>query len=185
MVQLSRLTGQSYLLLNELPTMVTICNTDYQIEFSQSCSSRLHSSAFNENIPGVMPLDGAFQSLIQDGYSSFLLTIASNTVAVFRNPNGLIKMFDSHGRDVYGLPDAHGTCILLEVSSVTHLVEYFKNIYNLAVLFELKGIKICCNLQIDTHPMKLNSKLQNKDKQEIPDENRVDLAHFSAVFCFY
>ena len=136
---LSRLTGQSYLLLNELPTMVTNCNTDYQIEFSQSYSSCLHSSAFNENIPGVMPL-------IQDGYSSFLLTIASNTVAMFRNPNGLIKMFDSHGRDVYGLPDAHGTCILLEVSSVTHLVEYFKNIYNLAVLFELKGIKICCNL---------------------------------------
>ena len=79
---LSRLTGQSYLLLNELPTMVTICNTNYQIEFSQCYSGCLLSSALNENIPGVMPLDGAFQSLIQDGYGSFLLTIASNTVAV-------------------------------------------------------------------------------------------------------
>ena len=67
---LSRLTGESYLLLSELPTMVTICNTNYQIEFSQSYSGCLHSSAFYENIPGVMPLDGAFQSLIQDGYSS-------------------------------------------------------------------------------------------------------------------
>ena len=94
-------------------------------------------------------------------------------------------MFDSHGRNVYGLPDMHGTCILLEVSSVTHLVEYFKSIYNLSVLFELKGIKIFYDLQIDTHPMNMNSELQIEDKQEIPDENRADLAHFSAVFCFY
>ena len=74
------LTGQSYLLLIELPTMVTISNTNYQIEFSESYSSYLHSPAFNENIPGVMPLDGAMDSLIQNGYNSFLLTIACNTV---------------------------------------------------------------------------------------------------------
>ena len=106
---LSSLTGQSYLLLSELPTMVTISNTNYQIECSESY---LHSPAFNENIPGVMPLDGAMDSLIQNGYNSFLLTIACNTVAVFICPNGLLKIFDSHGRDIFGLPDTCGTCIL-------------------------------------------------------------------------
>ena len=114
---LSSLTGQSYLLLSELPTMVTISNTNYQIEFSESYSSYLHSPAFNENIPGVMPLDGAMDSVIQNGYNSFLLTIACNTVAVFVCPNGLLKIFDSHGRDIFGLPDACGICILLEALS--------------------------------------------------------------------
>ena len=129
---LSRLTGQSYLLLNELPTMVTISNSNYQLEFSDCYSSYLHSSAFNENI-GVMLLDCALHSLIQDCYNSFLLSIASNTVAVYLNQNGFLKVFDSHARDLFGMAAACGTCTLLELSSVINLVEYLRNIYNPAV----------------------------------------------------
>ncbi len=66
---LSRLTSQTYLLPNELPTMVTISNTNYQLEFSDCYSSYLHSSALNENIPNVMPLDDALHNLIQDCYN--------------------------------------------------------------------------------------------------------------------
>ena len=180
---LSRLTGQSYLLLTELPTMVAISNTNYQLEFSECYSSYLHSSAFNENIPSVMPLNCALHSLIQDGYNSFLLTIASNTVAVYINPSGVFKVFDSHARDLFGVADACGTCTLLEVSSVINLVEYFRNIYNLPVLFELRGIKICCAMHIDTYP--LSSNLQTDNKNHTPDDNKIDFAQFSAVLCFY
>ena len=66
---LSRLSRQSYLLLTELPTMVTVLNTNYQLEFSKSYSGSLHAATFNENIPYVMPLDCALQSLVQESYN--------------------------------------------------------------------------------------------------------------------
>ena len=72
---------------------------------------------------------------------------------------------------------------LLEVSSIINLVEYFRNIYNFAVLFELRSIKIWSNMHTDTHPVNLNPNLQ--DKQNIPDDNKRDSAQFSTVLCFY
>ena len=85
---LSRLSRQSYLLLTELPSMVTVLNTDYQLEFSESYSNNLHAVTLNENIPHVMPLDCALQCLVQESYNSFLLIIGSNTVAIYSIPNG-------------------------------------------------------------------------------------------------
>ena len=57
-------------------------------------------------------------------------------------PNGSLKIFDSHARDPFGFPHPHGTCVLLEVSSINNLIEYFKMFYKVYILFELKGIKI-------------------------------------------
>ena len=120
---LSRLLGQSYLLLSELLTMVTVLNTNYQLEFSESYSGNLHAATLNENIPYVMPLDCALQCMIQESYNSFLLTIGSNTVAIYSIPNGLLKTFDSHARDSFGkfgIFDSFGsdgTCVLLELNS--------------------------------------------------------------------
>ena len=89
---LSSSTGQTYLLLNELPNMVTMFNNHYQIECSDSYSERLHAMAVNENIPGVMPLELAIQRLMQNGYSLFLLTIGCNTVSFYINSNGLFNV---------------------------------------------------------------------------------------------
>ena len=123
---LSRLLGQSYLLLSELPTMVTVLNTNYQLEFSESYSGNLHAATLNENIPYVMPLDCALQCLIQESYNSFLLTIGSNTVAIYSIPNGSLKIFDSHARDSFGMPHSDGTCVLLELNSINSLTEIFQ-----------------------------------------------------------
>ena len=57
-------------------------------------------------------------------------------------PNGSLKIFDSHARDSFGFPHPHGTCVLLEVSSINNLIYYFKIFYKVDILFELKGIKI-------------------------------------------
>ena len=127
---LSRLSSQTYLLLTELPTMVTMLNTNYQLEFSKSYSSNLHAATLNENIPYVMP------------YNSFILTIGCNTVSIYSMPNGSLKIFDSHARDLFGMAHSHGTRVLLEVNSINNLVEYLKNLHKPDVLFELKGIKI-------------------------------------------
>ena len=39
---LSRLSKQMYLLLDELPTVITVEDTDYSIELSQSYTGNLH-----------------------------------------------------------------------------------------------------------------------------------------------
>ena len=51
------------------------------------------------------------------------------------------KIFDSHARDSNGRSHAQGTCVLLEVLSLSDLVHYFQCIHN-NVMFEVKGVLI-------------------------------------------
>ena len=139
---LSKLSKHTYLLLTELPNMLTILDTHYQLQFSETYTGNLHAVTIDENIPYVMPFACSLQNLLQENYDLFLVTIACNTVSVYIMPNGSLKIFDSHSRDSFGMAHPHGTCVLLEVTSVHHLTEYFKICYRGDVLFELKGVKI-------------------------------------------
>jgi hypothetical protein len=143
---LSRLSRQTYLLLTELPTMVTVQDTDYSLEFSESYTGNVNLN-MNENIPFVMPLDSALEQLQQETFNSFLLAIEYNTVSIFTvsifiASNGLLKIFDSHARDSFGMPHPHGTCVILEFDSIRNLTEYFKSLYRPDAIYELKGVKI-------------------------------------------
>ena len=42
-----------------------------------------------------------------------MLTIGVNTVAVFKNSEQSFKIFYSHSRDLYGMPDSFGKCTLV------------------------------------------------------------------------
>jgi len=90
-------------------------------------------------------LELAFESLLIEGYQSFLLTITILTVAIFETNNGCFKGFDSHSWNARGMSDPFGTCSLLEVSSVAELVEYFRNLYfgreDAEYMYEVKGVK--------------------------------------------
>ncbi len=97
-----------------------------------------------QSMPFVMPLDSALEQLQQEAFSCFLLTIEYNTVSIFTDSNGLLKVFDSHARDSFGMPHPHGTCVLLEFDSIRNLTEYFKQFYRPGVVFEIKGVKINC-----------------------------------------
>ena len=59
----SRLSRQSYLLLTELPNMVTVLDTNYKLELSDSYTGNLHTVTIGENIPFVMPFVCAIQSV--------------------------------------------------------------------------------------------------------------------------
>ena len=96
----------------------------------------------NDNVPFVIPLYLALQRLQQEMFGLFLLTIENNTVSIFTDCYGLLKIFDSHARDSFGMPHPHGTCVLLEVDSITNLVVYFKELYRAGAIFEVKGVKI-------------------------------------------
>ena len=100
---LSRLSRQMYLLLEELPTMVTVEDTDHLIEFSQSYNGNLPLPVMNEIVPFVMPLDSALQQLQQETFHLFLLTIEYNTASIITESNGIIKVFDSHATDSFGM----------------------------------------------------------------------------------
>ncbi len=100
--------------------MLTVQDTDYSFEFSESYTANLHYSVASETIPFVIPLDSALEQLQQKTFNSFLLTIEQNTISIFTESNGILKVFDSYARDSFGMPHPHGngTCVSLEFDSV-------------------------------------------------------------------
>ena len=67
-----------------------------------------------------MALERAFQSLISEQYTSFILTVGCIAVGIiYCVDNSNFKVFDSHARDIYGQSHSQGTCVLLDVPS-TH-----------------------------------------------------------------
>jgi hypothetical protein len=56
---LSRLSRQSYLMLTELPDMTIVFNTNYQLQYSQSYTGRIHGDCTLEDVPYCMPLHSA------------------------------------------------------------------------------------------------------------------------------
>ena len=142
---LSQSSGQAFLLLTDLPGTVRIRETGYKLQFSESYVGNLFGSCVPiEGYPYCATLAEAFDSLLTQNYTSFILTISCSTVAVFRLPDGRLKVFDSHGRDSFGMAHPQGNCVLIEIVSVANLVEYFETFY--AQLhhnaFEMRGVEI-------------------------------------------
>ena len=118
---LSQLSRQSFLLLTDLPLMLTVLKVEYQLEYNER----------------------AFESLISERYSSFILTVGCIAVGIsYYADNGHFKVFDLHATDVYGKSHAQGTCVLLDISSTDNLVHYFQSLYEATDLYELKGLQI-------------------------------------------
>jgi hypothetical protein len=65
-------------------------------------------------------------------------------VGIYCTADGRYKVFDSHARDSLGMADPQGTCILLEVQTISELKGFFYTLYDNRndVLFELKGVHI-------------------------------------------
>ena len=63
-----------------------------------------------------MGLKRAFESLISEGYGSFILTVGCIAVGIsYCAGNGHYKVFHSHARDIYGKSHSQGTCALLDI----------------------------------------------------------------------
>lgn len=91
-----------------------------------------------------LPLIEAFELLLRENFTSFILTITTCTVAILVKSNGTFKVFDSHSRDSEGMFDPCGTCVLVEIASLDKLVEYFQNLYVgiIDAVYELRGVQI-------------------------------------------
>lgn len=108
---LSRLSRQTFLLLSELPQVLNVFNTNYQLQYSSSYSGTLHGRSVIDDFSFCMPLGDAMQTLLRQNYQSFLLTVECTTVSIYCTPNGKFKIFDSHASDAFGMPHCEGTCV--------------------------------------------------------------------------
>ena len=57
----------------------------------------------------------AFEGLISESYTNFILTVRCIAVATYCNSNMGLKIFDPHARDLYGRGQPQSTCVLLKV----------------------------------------------------------------------
>ena len=111
---LSQLARYSYLIQTELPTMLNVLDTNYQLEFSESYTGTVSRETAIEGYNHYCTsLQIAFESLLSQNYTSFILTVGCIGVSIYFNGDIGFKIFDSHARDVYGRAHPRGTCGLL------------------------------------------------------------------------
>ncbi len=139
---LSCLARQSFLLFTELPSQLTVFDTDYIFEYSESYSGNAIGDSSIEGYQYCVPFHRSFELLLAENYSAFILTIDSNAVCIFSTTNGKFKIFDSHSRDIYGRGHPQGTCVLLEAPNINNVILYFQSLYSENSQFELRGINI-------------------------------------------
>ena len=77
---------------SELPTALNVFDTDYQLEYSESYSGTVHLEIAIQGYQYCTSLPRAFESLIFESYTNFILTVGCNTVIVIWGSKYLILM---------------------------------------------------------------------------------------------
>ena len=140
---LLQLSQQSFLLPTDLPSMLTVLEEDYQLEYTECYAVNVHGEPTIEGYQYCMGLKRAFESLISEWYRSCILTVECNAEVIsYCADNGHFKVSDSHARDVYGKSHTQGTCVQLDISSTDNFVHHFQSLYGATDLYELKGLQI-------------------------------------------
>ena len=124
----------------ELPTLLNVLDIDHELEYSESFTGTVHQETEIEGYQYCTSLQRAFESLLSQNYTNFILTVGVIGVSIYCNVDMGFKIFDFHARDVYGRGNPQGTCVLLEALSLDRLVCYFQSIHN--DIFEVKGVHI-------------------------------------------
>ena len=79
---LSCLAQQSFLLFTELPSQLTVFDTDYIFEHSESYSGNVIGDCSIEGYQYCVPFHRSFELLLTENYSAFILTIDYNAVCI-------------------------------------------------------------------------------------------------------
>ena len=106
-----------------------------------------------------------------------LLTIDCNTVAICIISEGTFKTFDSHSRDLYGIPDPFGKCVLIHVERLDNLSSFFHNTYppNITTPFEVKGVKsslVNTSTEQDNYDIVQNKVLNEREKSSLKNVDK-------------
>ena len=141
---INKSTNKTFLLLTDVPEMLSVSDKIYYLQYSDSYAGDLFRTT--NNLP-YYSLENALNSLFLNSelnYQHCLLTIDCNTVAIFKTTEGNFKIFDSHSRDSYGIPHPFGKCVLVFVEGINKLVIYLQNTLppGNVTPFELKGVTV-------------------------------------------
>ena len=82
---LSQLARYSYLMQTELPTMLNVLDTNYQLEFSESYTNTVCQETAIEGYQYCNSLQIALELLLSQPYTSFILTVGCIGVSVHCN----------------------------------------------------------------------------------------------------
>ena len=131
-----------YLLLTDVPHIVSIYNEVYTLEYSESLTGSLFLTSNNGPYMTLQNSLTEVFSNCQLNYNCCLLTIGINTVAVFKDSEQSFKIFDAHSRDLHGMPHSFGKCTLLTIEGIENLVSYLQiSCLQIGVVpFEIKGV---------------------------------------------
>ena len=132
-----------YLLLTDVPYIVSIYNKVYTLEYSDSLTGRLFLTSNNGP---YMSLQNSLTEVFSNcqlnyNYCCFL-AIRINTVAVIKDSEQSFKIFDAHSRDLHGMPHSFGKCTLLTIEGIENLVSYLQiSCLQIGVVpLEIKGV---------------------------------------------
>ena len=95
----------------------------YRLTYSDSYFGSVHNFNSCSIEDHCLPFIEAFELLLRETFTSFILTITACTVSILTKSEGTFKVFDSHSRDSEGMFDPCGTCVLLEINSLYELIE--------------------------------------------------------------
>ena len=128
-----------YLLLIDVPCIVSIYNKVYTLEYTESLTGNVFM--ISSNGP-YMSLQNSLFSNCELNYNCCLLTIGINTVAVIKDSEQSFKIFNAHSRDLHGMPHSFGKCTLLTIEGIENLVSYLQiSCLQIGVVpFEIKGV---------------------------------------------
>ena len=167
--------NKDFLLLSDVPEMVSVDNKVYCLQYSASFSGDVFKIFDDEPFYTLKTALNKIFSPTELNYQHCLLTIDCNTVAIFMISEGKFKIFDSHSRDLHGIPDPFGRCVLIHVESLDNLSSFFQNTYppNITIPFEVKGVKSSLLNTVTEHDTGHDIR-QNKilDQREIQLEKR-------------
>ena len=67
---------------SELPTVLNVFDTDYQLEYRENYSGTVHQETAIKGYQNCTFLQGAFELFISENYTNFILTIRCIAVAI-------------------------------------------------------------------------------------------------------
>ena len=169
-----------YLLLTDVPHIVSIYNKVCILEYSESLTGILFLTSNNGPYKTLKnSLTEVFSSCQLNYNNCCLLTIGINTVAAFKDSEQSFKIFGAHSRDLHGMPHSFGKCTLLTIEGIENLVSYFQisSLQIGVVPFEIKGVFVRNN-EPDLHNVNESPKIErlpfnNKRNQMQPIKRKL------------
>ena len=167
------------LLLTDVPCVVSLYNKVYTLQYSESLAGSLFLTL--NNGPYMSLQNSLIKVFSSSGlnYNCCLLTAGINTVAVFKISEQSFKIFDSHAKDLYGMPHPFGKCTLLSIEGLENLVSYLQMscLETGVVPFEIKGVSISdCQLEQRNEQLTSNNEnILNQNRKRKPSDETADI----------